>query len=220
MGFAEELIKIRKLNNMTQESLALRCNVSRQAVAKWEKGEALPDVYLIAKIAKMFGVNIEELIWSKNEYIFENKQYYIKLLQESDKEDFCNIMREHRYMGRLLKLLDEKCDDTVADVMFFDTALNNEKTFVIRVKGTNKFVGYIYIESIDFNAPEMTMQFNSQMEFNINYFEMIRELLNWVNKEYSVRAIKTYVNSKVEEELYRYLGYNDIDEELILVLPV
>lgn len=50
MGFAEKLVMYRKAANMTQESLAERCNVTRQAVAKWEKGESLPDVYLIARI--------------------------------------------------------------------------------------------------------------------------------------------------------------------------
>lgn len=104
MGFAEELIKIRKLNNMTQENLASKCNVSRQAVAKWEKGESLPDVYLIAKIAKLFKVNIEDLIWSKDEYILENKEYYIKLMEESDKEEL------YRYWEY------EDIDDQIIDV--------------------------------------------------------------------------------------------------------
>ena len=62
MGFAEELVKNRKANNLTQEELAEKCDVSRQAVAKWEKGESLPDVYLIAKLAEMFSVTIEELM--------------------------------------------------------------------------------------------------------------------------------------------------------------
>ncbi len=36
MGFEEKLVMYRKAANMTQESLAERCNVTRQAVAKWE----------------------------------------------------------------------------------------------------------------------------------------------------------------------------------------
>ena len=58
MGFAEKLVMYRKAANMTQESLAERCNVTRQAVAKWEKGESLPEVYLIARMASMFGIAI------------------------------------------------------------------------------------------------------------------------------------------------------------------
>ena len=72
MGFADELAKNRKAMNMTQEDLAERCDVSRQAVAKWEKGESLPDVYLIAKLAEMFNITIEELIWSRDRAVLEN----------------------------------------------------------------------------------------------------------------------------------------------------
>lgn len=62
MIFSEQLSKLRKEVKWTQENLAEKCDVSRQAVAKWESGESLPDVYKIAQIAKMFDVSIEELV--------------------------------------------------------------------------------------------------------------------------------------------------------------
>lgn len=73
MGFSEELVKNRKAANLTQEDLAEKCNVSRQAIAKWEKAESLPDVYTIAKLANLFGITIEELIWSKDEAMREGR---------------------------------------------------------------------------------------------------------------------------------------------------
>jgi len=45
--------------------LAEKCDVSRQAVAKWESGESLPDIYKISQIAKLFEVSLEELIWGE-----------------------------------------------------------------------------------------------------------------------------------------------------------
>ena len=63
MIFAQQLSKFRKSFNLTQEELAEKCDVSRQAVAKWESGESLPDVYRISQIAKLFEISIEELIW-------------------------------------------------------------------------------------------------------------------------------------------------------------
>lgn len=77
MGFSEELMKNRKRIDLTQEELAEKCNVSRQAVAKWEKGEALPDIYTVAGLAKLFGCSIEDLIWSK-EFSAENKYCYLR----------------------------------------------------------------------------------------------------------------------------------------------
>lgn len=65
MVFSEQLSKLRKEANMTQEDLAEKCDVSRQAVAKWESGESLPDIYKISQIAKLFEVTLEELIWGE-----------------------------------------------------------------------------------------------------------------------------------------------------------
>ena len=43
MSFQENLIRARKARGMTQEELAARLSISRQAVSKWETGESLPD---------------------------------------------------------------------------------------------------------------------------------------------------------------------------------
>lgn len=220
MGFAEELVKNRKRENMTQEDLAEKCDVSRQAVAKWEKGESLPDVYLIAKLAEMFGVTIEELIWSKGIGILENKNYYIRSIEEVDKKDFCMLMREHKYFGELLKLVDKMADRLSADEIYWDGYLHEEKTYVIRSKEKHKFAGYIYIESIDSHAPQMTMQFDKQKVFNVCDFVLIRDFFNWINKEYHVRAIQVFINSDLERALFAHLGYENTKDEVMLALPV
>ena len=51
MIFPEQLSRYRKEAKMTQEELAEKCDVTRQAVAKWENGESVPDVYKISQIA-------------------------------------------------------------------------------------------------------------------------------------------------------------------------
>lgn len=67
MTFSNNLVKYRKLSGLTQENIAQLCNVSRQAVTKWESGTCLPDVYTIDKIAKCIGITLEELIYNKDE---------------------------------------------------------------------------------------------------------------------------------------------------------
>ena len=42
--------------------LAEKCNVSRQAIAKWEKGETTPDVYTLVKIAQHYNVSLNYLL--------------------------------------------------------------------------------------------------------------------------------------------------------------
>ena len=126
MGFAEKLVMYRKAANMTQESLAERCNVTRQAVAKWEKGESLPDVYLIARMASMFGIAIEDLIWSKDAVTMENRKYYAREARDCDKKDFLLIMREHRFLGGFLRRLDE--DKIETDDFFWNEHMDNGKS--------------------------------------------------------------------------------------------
>ena len=56
------LCSMRKRNNLTQEQLAQELNVSRQVIAKWEKGESTPDLHYSMKIADFFGVTLDALV--------------------------------------------------------------------------------------------------------------------------------------------------------------
>ena len=62
MKFSDKLQKIRKENNITQEGLADKLNVSRQAVSKWESGIAYPDTEKLILISKIFNISLDELI--------------------------------------------------------------------------------------------------------------------------------------------------------------
>ena len=61
MSFQENLIRARKARGMTQEELAARLSISRQAVSKWETGESLPDLYKLAALADELGVSTDVL---------------------------------------------------------------------------------------------------------------------------------------------------------------
>ena len=56
------LCSLRKRHNLTQEQLALELNVSRQVIAKWEKGESTPDLQHSMNIANLFGVTLDALV--------------------------------------------------------------------------------------------------------------------------------------------------------------
>ena len=220
MGFAEKLVMFRKEFNMTQESLAERCNVTRQAIAKWEKGESLPDVYLIARLASMFGVSIEEMIWSRDTATLENKKFYIREAEDRDKQDFCILMREHRFLGKFLQLLDNEKRNTEVDDVYWNEYRGTGKIYVLRTKSKEIFGGYIYVESIESNAPQLTMQFSKQGGFDETDFTLIHDLFNWISKEYQTRAIQVFLNSAIERELFTYLGYRDVADEVMLSLPI
>ncbi len=60
--FGENLVRLRKLHQLTQEDVAEKIGVTRQAVAKWEAGDSMPDLVTGRKLAEVFGVTLDELV--------------------------------------------------------------------------------------------------------------------------------------------------------------
>jgi len=219
MGFSEELVRNRKAAKLTQEDLAEKCNVSRQAIAKWEKGESLPDVYTIAKLAGLFEITIEELIWSKENALIENKMYYVRAIQEEDKSGFLRLMRENRWFGNLLKSLDT-FGENHSDDNIWNTYTTEGKVYVICMKETQELIGYFYVEAPESSAPQMTMQFSSQVELNDYIVDLAKSFFNMLHREYKIRAIQVYINSELEKNIFQSLGYENAKEEVVMALPI
>lgn len=62
MGFSEKILKLRMRNGLSQEALADKLMVSRQAVSKWESGVTLPETEKLITISNMFGVSLDFLL--------------------------------------------------------------------------------------------------------------------------------------------------------------
>jgi transcriptional regulator with XRE-family HTH domain len=62
MKLHEKLFKLRKENGMTQDDLAEKLDISRQAISRWEMGTALPDVINILHLSKLYGVSTDYLL--------------------------------------------------------------------------------------------------------------------------------------------------------------
>ena len=62
MKLSEKIISLRKNRGYSQEELAEKLNVSRQAVSRWESGTAMPDANNILQISKLFGVTADYLL--------------------------------------------------------------------------------------------------------------------------------------------------------------
>ena len=59
--FKDNLIHLRKIKQMTQEDVAEIAGVSRQAIAKWESGETIPDLEKCRLLAEAFEVSLDDL---------------------------------------------------------------------------------------------------------------------------------------------------------------
>lgn len=62
MKFNEKLQKLRKENNLSQEQLADKLNVSRQAVSKWESGSSYPDMEKLKTLSKVLNCKLEDIL--------------------------------------------------------------------------------------------------------------------------------------------------------------
>lgn len=95
MTFAEKLKLMRKQSGMSQEKLAEKIGVSRQAITKWENNIGIPDVENILAISSLFNVSVDELLSNKK---IEKKQ--TDYLYESVTEyDIDNIKRYDMNLG-------------------------------------------------------------------------------------------------------------------------
>ena len=59
--FRDNLVQMRKLKGFTQEEVAEKVGVTRQAVAKWEAGETVPDLDKCKMLAEIFEVSLDDL---------------------------------------------------------------------------------------------------------------------------------------------------------------
>lgn len=58
---SDNLQTLRKMNRLTQEEVAEKVGVSRQALAKWESGETIPDIERCKLLADLYNVSLDEL---------------------------------------------------------------------------------------------------------------------------------------------------------------
>jgi len=64
----QNLKKLRKLHKLSQEDVAEKIQVSRQAVAKWESGETMPDIQKCDALAKLYNVTLDDLLHYEEEH--------------------------------------------------------------------------------------------------------------------------------------------------------
>ena len=77
---ANRLVELRKKSGLSQEELAARLGLSRQAVSKWERAEASPDTDNLICLAKLYGVSLDDLLntnESVEEIVKERLDFYL-----------------------------------------------------------------------------------------------------------------------------------------------
>ena len=73
-NIAKNITLLRKQNKWTQSELADKLNYSDKSISKWERGESIPDIEMLCKIAEIFNVNIEYLTKEHSEKEIKKNQ--------------------------------------------------------------------------------------------------------------------------------------------------
>lgn len=92
MPIGDVIKKYRKNKGLTQEEMAARLGVTAPAVNKWERGNTLPDVALLAPIARLLGITTDELLSFKDDLTDEEiNQYLTDIQKDLQSKDFHDV---------------------------------------------------------------------------------------------------------------------------------
>lgn len=177
MLFNEKLKMLRKGSNYTQEELAEKLNVSRQAITKWESGDGTPDIENLKQISILFNTTIDDLIKEDRDVEIESKTQY-SFVQELDidhtkhfdinisKINELNIISNNEEKVKVELLSNE--EESLAEnfKVEFDDLYNN---LDIDIKGKsaiqdiviNIYLPEKYIEDIELNSKIKTLNISN-----------------------------------------------------------
>ena len=171
MLFSEKLKLFRTKNSLTQEELAEKLNVSRQAITKWESGDGIPDIENLKQISILFNVTIDELV--KDDKIIKiNGKYSYKEELEIDHTKHFDIKISKIHEMNIKPNIDEKVkielysDEEENIIDLYKIKIDNlyDRTD-IDIKGKSKYQDIVvniyipekYIDEIELNSKMKTL---------------------------------------------------------------
>lgn len=198
MLFNEKLKMLRKENNLTQEELAEKLNVSRQAVTKWESGDGTPDIENLKQVSVLFNTTIDELVKEDKIVVSEIKEQYsyIEELQIDHIKHFdihiCNIYAlnimpnfEEKVKIELLSNEQENLEESFKvkfDNLYNKLDIDIKERKQIQDITINMFLPEKYINDIELNS-KMKILNISNLELNKLEYDGNLKYLNVKNSK-------------------------------------
>ena len=198
MLFGDKLKLLRKENNLTQEELAFKLNVSRQAITKWECNEGIPDIDNLKEISKLFNTTIDELvkeekainiekikkyIYTKELEINHTKHFDINISKinelniRNNKEETIKIELSSNEEEHLEELYKVSLDDVYNKL---DIDIKSKK--VIKDLSINLYIPEKYINDIELNSNIKYLNINN-IELNKLEYDGELKYLNVINSK-------------------------------------
>lgn len=99
MIFSEKLLTLRKANDLTQEQLAEKLDVSRQSISKWESGQATPELEKIVAMSAIFDVTTDYLLKSSE---IDDLSVKTDMLEKQQQMMLVREQKQHQIFGCVL----------------------------------------------------------------------------------------------------------------------
>lgn len=208
MKFKDKLQALRKEKGMSQEKLAEKIGISRQAVAKWEIGQSYPDMDNLIALSDLFRISIDKLV---KDYDDENCSYeYIKQQNYINEKviDFLCRAKKATYAGKGAESASSRPNSH--DLQYIENNLKYIDTYL----GGEKFAGEEALWCDD--LPFWSMNYIGRIIGEGFSGEFLKECLLLVKKDQPYRGPSVYQNGEykyhciVNGEFEWFNGYEEI----------
>ena len=212
--------ELRKQANLSQEMMAEKIGVSRQAITKWETGLGVPDIENLVAIADLFKLSLDELMGRDIEHETLAKDYLYESVTEYDidgKKDFdisfmgANKLKLYAYEGEKVKVI--LLSDTISDIQnelktkiddikrkididikrvgnLSETVAKNELTIKI-------LIPQLYMGEVDLNGNTNILELKNLELDNIEF--------GGKSKEITLENIKSHIEIDTNEDAKLYV---------------
>lgn len=122
MILSEKIIRLRKKNGWSQEELAGKMDVSRQAVSKWESTQSVPDLEKILQLGKLFGVTTDYLLKDEledEEFTDDSTDSGVKRITLAQANEFLDL---RKWASKRIALAAFLCILSVMPLLFLGAA--------------------------------------------------------------------------------------------------
>lgn len=148
--FKENLKAQRKLKGFTQETLAIKVNVVRQTVSKWEKGLSVPDAETLQKLAEVLDITVSQLLGAEMPDKPENNNEIAEQLSRINEQLAIKNRRAHKVWKAIVIIL--ILIIIISALFYISYTMRHENN---KVAGTTEFTcildGEEYWYSIQYN---------------------------------------------------------------------
>ncbi|MGL4453143.1 MAG: DUF5680 domain-containing protein [Sarcina sp.] len=185
--FGERLRSVRIKNNLSQEQLGEKINVSRQAISKWETGEGYPEIDKLLYISDLFGISLDYLIKGKKSNCHSVDNINSDINTEKIKNFLCRAKKE-TYAGEAKESKSSR--PSSHDLEYGEGNFKYIDTYL----GSKNFIGE---EAIWINEkPFWAMNYRGRVLCDKFSGSFLKEVLSSVKEDMPYRGPKIYIKGE------------------------